>query len=196
MDDNMRPKQEEGFWLLKKELNKCFIRNGCEADINEILQVIKDSYKPYMDLTRDISIPEYTYEEISTLLNEPQSDVWVAEDKGTIVGMAVGAEFGPCAYHLKMLFVSGKSQHLGIGRELLKKFEERALERHFSLLTVNYLGWAEWSGHFYKKHGFKEYVQKDEEACLELKSQVAFLKKIGRLNNGDKHLVWKKVKLK
>ncbi|ADL33395.1 hypothetical protein bpr_I0649 [Butyrivibrio proteoclasticus B316] len=71
--------------------------------------------------------------------------------------------------------------------------EERARERRFSLLTVNYLEWAEWSGRFYKKHGYKEYVQDDEETCPDLKSQVAFLKKIGRLNNGDKHLVWKTI---
>ncbi len=169
------------------------IRNGCEADIYEVLQLIKDSYTPYQDLISDVSIPEYNYEEISALLNEPQSDVWVAVDNGIIVGMAAGTEFGPCAYHLKMLFVSGKSQHMGVGRELLERFEERARERHFSLFTVNFLEWAEWSGIFYKKHGYKEYVQKDEEACHDLKSQVVFLKKIGRLNNGCKHLMWKTI---
>ena len=169
------------------------IRNGHEADICEILQMIKDSYTPYDDLICDISIPTYTCEEIHSLLNEPQSDVWVAVDNGIVVGMAAGTEFGPCAYHLKMLFVSGKNQHQGIGRELLERFEERARQRHFSLLTVNYLEWAEWSGRFYKKHGYKEYVQDDEETCPDLKSQVAFLKKIGRLNNGDKHLVWKTI---
>ncbi len=169
------------------------IRKGCEADIYEVLKMIKDSYTPYQDLISDVSILEYNYEEIFALLNEPQSDVWVAVDDGIIIGMAAGTEFGPCAYHLKMLFVSGKSQHMGVGRELLERFEERARERHFSLLTVNYLEWAEWSGIFYKKHGYKEYVQKDEESCRDLKPQVAFLKKIGRLNNGEKHLVWKTI---
>ncbi|WP_042256446.1 GNAT family N-acetyltransferase [Butyrivibrio proteoclasticus] len=101
------------------------IRNGHEADICEILQMIKDSYTPYDDLICDISIPTYTREEIHSLLNEPQSDVWVVEDNGNIVGMAAGTEFGPCAYHLKMLFVLGKSQYQGIGRELLKKEHEK-----------------------------------------------------------------------
>ena len=169
-----------------------FIRNGCESDISNILHLIKDSYAPYRDLMGDISIPAYTFEEINSLLNEPQSDVWVAEDNGIIVGMAAGTVFGPCAYHLKMLFVSGKKQHQGIGNQLLARFENRAWERHFSLLTVNYLEWAEWSRHFYKKHGFREYVQKDEETCNDIKSQAAFLKEIGRLNNGDKHLLWKR----
>ena len=69
------------------------IRTGREADIDEILQMIKDSYTPYKDLIGDVSIPEYTYEEVFTLLNEPQSDVWVAVDNGIVVGMVAGTEF-------------------------------------------------------------------------------------------------------
>ena len=71
------------------------IKNGCEADVDKVLQMIKDSYTPYKDMLFDVSIPEYTYEEILTLLNDPQSDVWVAVDNGIIVGMAAGVEFWP-----------------------------------------------------------------------------------------------------
>ena len=70
---------------------------------------------------------------------------------------------------------------------------DRAHMFNFPFHSVNYLEWAEWSGIFYKKHGYKEYVQKDEDLCRDLKPQVAFLKKIGRLNNGEKDLVWKTI---
>ena len=92
-----------------------------------------------------------------------------------------------------MFVYARRSQHQGVGKELLERFEERARERHFSLFTVNFLEWAECSGIFYKKHGYKEYVQKDEEACHDLIFQVVFMKKIGRLNNGCKHLMWKTI---
>ena len=168
-----------------------YIRDIKENDIDDILRLIEDSYKPYEDLIKDISIPVYTGDEIKALLDEPQSDAWVAVEDNEIVGMAAGTEFGPCAYHLKMMFVSGQAQHKGIGRALLEKFEKRGAERHHSLYTANYLGWAAWSGQFYKKHGYREYVAEDVTDNQDLKSQADFLREIGRLNNGDKHLIWK-----
>ena len=168
------------------------IREADKFDIQEILRLIEDSYIPYKDSIKDIDIPEYSYEEIQALLTEPQSDIWVAAEKGKIIGIAAGTEFGPCAYHLKMLFVLGESQHRGVGSALLETFEKRGIERHYALLTANYLDWAKWSRIFYKKHGYREYVTEDERFCPDIKKQAEFLQKIGRLNNGEKHLIWKK----
>ena len=108
--------------------------------------------------------------------------------------MAAGTELGPCAYHLKMLFVSGHSQHKGIGSALLERFESRGAERHFSLFTANYLDPAKWSRDFYRRHGYREYVPADEETSPDLKAQTEFLRGIGRLNNGHKHLLWKTIR--
>ena len=168
------------------------IREADKTDIQEILRLIEDSYTPYKDSIKDIDIPEYSYDEIQALLAESQSDIWVAEEKGKLVGIAAGIEFGPCAYHLKMLFVLGESQHRGVGSALLESFEKRGIERHYYLLTANYLDWAKWSRLFYKKHGYREYVTEDEITCPDIKKQADFLRKIGRLNNGVKHLIWKK----
>lgn len=167
------------------------IREIEEKDIPAVLRLIKDSYAPYKDLISGAGIPEYSYEDVSSLAAESHSDVWVAEENGEITGMAAGTEFGPCAYHLKMLFVGGESQHKGVGGELLERFEARGRERRHSLYTANYLDWAKWSGQFYAKHGYREYEPGDEEGCPELKAQTDFLKSIGRLNNGDKHFIWK-----
>ena len=167
------------------------IRKADKSDIQEILRLIEDSYTPYRDSIKYIDIPEYSYEEIHELLAESQSDTWIVAEKGKIVGMAAGMEFGPCAYHLKMMFVLGESQHRGVGSALLESFEKRGIERHYSLLTANYLDWANWSRLFYKKHGYREYVAEDEKTCPDIKKQAEFLRKIGRLNNGDKHLIWK-----
>ena len=172
---------------------KMDIRKADKSDIQEILRLIEDSYTPYRDSIKDIDIPEYSYEEIHELLAESQSDTWIVAEKGKIVGMAAGTEFGPCAYHLKMMFVLGESQHRGVGSALLESFEKRGIERHYSLLTANYLGWANWSRLFYKKHGYREYVAEDEKTCPDIKKQAEFLRKIGRLNNGDKHLIWKRI---
>ena len=168
------------------------IREADKFDIQEILRLIEDSYTPYKDSIKDIDIPEYSYDEIQALLAEPQSDIWVTVENGKIVGMAAGTEFGPCAYHLKMMFVSGESQNRGVGSALLELFERRGIERHYSLLTANYLDWAKWSRLFYKKHGYREYVTEDERTHPDIKKQADFLRKIGRLNNGEKHLIWKK----
>ena len=101
------------------------IREAGKTDIQEILRLIEDSYTPYKDSIKDIDIPEYSYDEIQALLAEPQSDIWVAAENDKIIGMAAGTEFGPCAYHLKMMFVLGESQHRGVGSALLETFEER-----------------------------------------------------------------------
>ena len=66
-------------------------------------------------------------------------------------------------------------------------------ERNLSLLTSNYLAWAKWSWNFYEKHGYKEYGPEYKIISQDLKAQVAFLKEIGRLNNGDKKLIWKTI---
>ena len=167
------------------------VREIEEKDIPEVLRLIKDSYAPYKEFIGDAGIPEYSYEEVSSLLADEHSDVWVAEENGKITGMAAGTEFGPSAYHLKMLFVGGSSQHKGVGSELLKCFEARGAERRYSLYTANYLDWAKWSGQFYAKHGYREFVPGDEKNNPGLKAQTDFLKKIGKLNNGDKHFIWK-----
>ncbi len=167
------------------------IREIEEKDIPAVLRLIKDSYAPYKELIDGVGIPEYSYEEVCSLASEPHSDVWVAEENGEITGMAAGTEFGPSAYHLRMLFVGGESQHRGVGSVLLERFEARGAERRHSLYTANYLGWAKWSGQFYEKHGYKEFASGDEENRPGLKAQIDFLEKIGKLNNGDKHFIWK-----
>lgn len=165
----------------------------CETkDIPGILRLTEDSYTPYSDSVRG-GVPSYSREELETLLNSGKSDILIAEDNGVMVGMSAGTEFGPCAYHVKMLFVSGKNQCRGIGSELLLSMERRAKERGFSLLTLNCLDWAEWSMRFYLKHGYREYQQEDELICPGLREQAGFLRKIGRLNNNRKHLLWKMI---
>lgn len=167
------------------------VRKTEKKDIPVLLQMIRNSYLPYQELIGDADIPSYTYDEIVSLLDDPKSDAWTAEENGEITGMAAGTEFGPCAYHLKMLFVSGQSQHRGVGSALLERFECRGAERHFSLFTANYLEPAKWSWVFYRKHGYREYVPADDENSPGLKAQADFLRGIGRLNNGRKHLLWK-----
>ena len=167
------------------------IRKTEKQDIPRLLQLIRDSYAPYQEQAGDADIPVYTDDEIASLLDDPKSDVWTAEENGGIAGMAAGTELGPCAYHLKMLFVSGQSQHKGIGSALLEQFERKGAERRFSLFTANYLDWAKWSRTFYGKYGYREYVPADEENHPGLKAQADFLRAIGRLNNGEKHLIWK-----
>ncbi|MBP5603355.1 MAG: GNAT family N-acetyltransferase [Treponema sp.] len=168
------------------------IRMAETKDIPLILQVVENSYLPFTDQTKNVKLPSYTYEEIDSLIKESKRDVWIAEQDGKIIGVAVGMEFGPRAYHLKMLFVAANYQKKTIGKALLDHFEQRGRERHFSLFTSNYLSWAKWSWKFYEKHGYKEYTLKDEDNNSDLKEQVAFLKEIGKLNNGDKHLIWKR----
>ena len=166
----------------------------CETkDIPGVLRLTEDSYAPYSDSVRGIVVPSYSREELETLLHSGQSDVLVAEDSGIMVGMSAGTEFGPCAYHVKMLFVSGQNQRRRIGSELLQSMERRAKERGFSLLTLNCLDWAEWSMKFYLKHGYREYNREDELICPDLEKQADFLREIGRLNNNRKHLLWKTV---
>ena len=170
------------------------IRKTEKQEIPALLQMIRDSYIPYREQIRKEEIPSYTYDDIASLLDDPKSDVWTAEENGKITGMAAGTELGPCAYHLKMLFVSGHSQHKGIGSALLERFESRGAERHFSLFTANYLDPAKWSRDFYRRHGYREYVPTDEETSPDLKVQAEFLRGIGRLNNGHKHLLWKTIR--
>ena len=166
----------------------------CETkDFPGVLRLTEDSYAPYSDSVRGIVVPSYSREELETLLHSGQSDVLVAEDSGIMVGMSAGTEFGPCAYHVKMLFVSGQNQRRRIGSELLQSMERRAKERGFSLLTLNCLDWAEWSMKFYLKHGYREYNREDELICPDLEKQADFLREIGRLNNNRKHLLWKTV---
>ena len=167
------------------------IRKAQQKDISEILQVVEDSYTPYRNLISDACIPVYSCNEINDLLNETQSDVWVAEKCGRIIGVAAATEFGRSAYHLKMLFVGGDYQHRGAGSRLMDCFEKRGMQRQRLLLTGNYLEWAKWSRDFYIKHHYREYVPGDEENNPALISQTDFLRKIGRLNNGEKHLFWK-----
>ena len=68
--------------------------------------MIRDSYIPYREQIVDTDIPSYSSEEIASLMDDPKSDIWLAEENGEIAGMAAGTELGPCAYHLKMLFFS------------------------------------------------------------------------------------------
>jgi N-acetylglutamate synthase-like GNAT family acetyltransferase len=169
------------------------IRLAETKDIPLILKVVEDSYLPFTELTKNVKIPSYTYEEIDSLIKDSKCDVLIAEQDGKIIGVAVGIEFGPRAYHLKMLFVAANYQNQKIGNALLEHFEQSGIQRHFSLFTSNYLTWAKWSWKFYEKHGYKEYTPEDEKDNSDLKEQVVFLKEIGKLNNGDKHLIWKKI---
>ena len=68
------------------------IREIEEKDIPAVLRLIKDSYAPYKDLISGAGIPEYSYEDVSSLAAESHSDVWVAEENGEITGMAAGTE--------------------------------------------------------------------------------------------------------
>ena len=169
------------------------IRLAETKDIPLILKVVEDSYLPFAEEIKNVKLPYYSYEEFDSLIKDSKCDIWVAEQDGKIIGVAVGMEFGPRSYHLKMLFVAANYQNQKIGNALLEQFEQSGIQRHFSLLTSNYLTWAKWSWTFYEKHGYKEYVPKDEETNSALKEQVTFLKEIGKLNNGDKHLIWKKI---
>ena len=168
------------------------IRTAGDKDIPCILQVIIDSYLPYKGQMKDADLPSYDHDEVLFLLNDPASIIWVAEQDNEIIGVASGQAFGPKAWHLKMLFVSGNFQHHGVGDSLLAVFEENGKEQGLSLMTANFLGFAKWSQAFYEKHGYREYVAEDEKNNPDLKEQVSFLKKIGRLNNGDKHFIWKR----
>ena len=169
------------------------IRLAESKDIPHILQVVEDSYLPFAEHVKNETLPSYTFEEIDSLIKDSKCDVWVAEQDEKIIGVAAGIEFGPRAYHLKMMFVTAKYQSQKIGEALLEHLEQKGSERDFSLFTSNYLVWAKWSWTFYEKHGYKEYTPEDEEKNSDLKEQVAFLREIGKLNNGDKHLIWKKI---
>ena len=68
------------------------IREIEEKDIPAVLVLIKDSYAPYKELIDGVGIPEYSYEEVSSLLADEHSDVWVAEENSKITGMAAGRE--------------------------------------------------------------------------------------------------------
>jgi hypothetical protein len=40
---------------------------------------------------------------------------------------------------------------------LLKVFEDKGINRGYSLFTTNYQNWAAWSLQFYLKYGYKEF---------------------------------------
>lgn len=166
------------------------IKKAKKEQTDCILNLTKDAYTPYKGSFNN-QAPEYCYDEVYSLMNDPHSDVWVAEDEGEIIGTAAGTEFGPAAYHLKMLFVSGNRQQEGVGRKMLDCFEQRGRERGFTLLTANYQGWAVWSRQFYERCGYREWSVEAEAGNPLLKAQAGFLKEIGRLNNANKHLIWK-----
>ena len=87
--------------------------------------------------------------------------------------------------------MSGHVQRQGIAEKLLATFEQAGKEKGYKLFTTNYQKWAPWSGRFYLKHGYKEYVSGDEVLCSDLIEPVRFYKKIGKLNNDHNCFVWK-----
>ena len=66
------------------------IRKTETKDIPALLQMIRDSYIPYGEQIRDTDIPSYSSEEIVSLMDDPKSDVWLAEENGEIAGLAAG----------------------------------------------------------------------------------------------------------
>jgi len=167
-----------------------FIRLAEKSDLAEILQVINDSYNSF-DVSASVQKPVYSLSELEQILLNPKNRMWVAVASGKIAGVSAGCEFSPKCFHLKLLFVSSQNQNSGIGEKLLKSFEDYGKSAGYEIFTTNYLKWAHWSGKFYKKHGFKEYVSGDEKINAELFNQIVMRKKNGTLNNGDKCFIWK-----
>lgn len=167
------------------------MRLATQLDASGILDLIKQSYSIFHDTTPNDYSFTITSEELNAIITDSDSMVWLAIQAHHIVGVAAGIIFTPKSYHLKLLFVSGSIQRKGIGELLLNVFENYGRENGFSLFTTNYQKWAPWSGMFYHKHGYKEYIPGDEEINIVLQETVGIRKKIKKLNNDDKCLVWK-----
>jgi len=170
------------------------IRIATKTETPKILDVINYSYNTFKNTIPANCGFNITLDELNEIVADPCSMVWLAIHDNNIVGVAAGSFYSPKSYHLKLLFVSENIQRNGVGELLLIVFEKYGKENDCCLFTTNYQKWAPWSGKFYIKHGYNEYIPGDEMNTSELQETVIMRKKIGKLNNNDKCFVWKNVK--
>lgn len=103
------------------------IRPATEADFPALLQVQQMAFGEYAG---SYTVSGWTTETIESLREDArEKHVFVAEDKGTIVGsVRFWTVAGVCV--IRLLSVSPAHQHQGVGKALIHEIEQAATDAH------------------------------------------------------------------
>ena len=167
------------------------IRKTKIDDNESILEIIEDSYSEYLDI-----IPgDYTYlpsmNFLHDLLGKENTLGLVVEIEKKPIAICIGVTYHSSIFHLSMLYVKKKHQKKKLGRILLEALTNQVLSQHCSVLTTNAQTWAPWSKNFYLKNGFVIFREGEEEYCDTFTLYINNRRKINKLNDNYKILLWK-----
>lgn len=133
------------------------IRTAGEKDVATIFQFIKDIAE-FEKLSHEVTTDEATIAQ--SVFEKKSAEVLLAEMDSKLVGYAVffhnfSTFIGRRGLYLEDLFVKPEFRRNGVGKLLLKKLAEIALERNCGRMEWAVLDWNEKAIEFYKSLGAK-----------------------------------------
>jgi len=148
--------------------------NGAEADIDEIMRILRDS--------QQVIDPEFVAAGIGFERSRWAHHIrdaateWILAlaPNGKAAGFA-GWRFLPGMSHLHALFVAHEYQRRGYGRALLHHHWRAVLERQTDtqLFTLHVRESATWARSLYLSEGYRFYEESDEEQWPALNAWIA-----------------------
>ena len=131
------------------ELN---LRQASESDRNEVLQLLRDAFAPYMAKLGRIVEPD-SFAGVRQALADGQVSAAVGSDG--IEGVLIEEPLGATLY-VKVVAVRPDQQGKGLGSRMLEEIETRARDRGFEALTLDTAEVMEDLLRLYGRHGFRE----------------------------------------
>lgn len=115
-------------------------------------------FMEYWNGTGDKWTPELVFDRVWQVLDSPDAYGLIAEDRGTVIGFAMGrfeTFYDLTAYNLVEIVVATEYQKSGIGTRMMAELEQRIKEQGAAmvqLISVN----DEMHEHFYGKLGYHD----------------------------------------
>lgn len=132
------------------------MRKAKTADINQIVELLKDSFSFAWEKTERKFNERYFKQKLKKILKE--HICLVEESNGEIIGFGEAQKakdyFGNKFGKIELILVNPNCQGKGIGTKLLKALESKLKEKDLRLDCLECIQLKE----FYKKHDYKEFL--------------------------------------
>lgn len=143
------------------------IRTAEKPDIPRLLELLEEIRRYHTDARPDVfrnDSTKYNAENLAAMLKNPAASMFVAEEKGEVLGYAM-CQLKENAEHstllpYKMLYlddlcVDEKGRGQGVGGELLEYCKAYAKEQGCSRIELNVWEFPGSALNFYERHGFQ-----------------------------------------
>ena len=137
---------------------------GDEATVSQLATRLADFALPRWRVPDEISTADARAMMNAIRAGEADDQVFIAERDGQVVGclhvQSTTDFFGRHHAHLSVIAVTAAAEGTGVGHVLMVHAERWALERGFSLITLNVFAENARARRLYERHGFEHEIVK------------------------------------